>query len=282
MNLGLLHTTIRGDEKLLISAARQLKNLNLDVVDVRLLHLTPNSKPSWDLALERCLSTTIGTLTVNYLETLGLPVINNSTVASRCQNKLLTSSLLEQSGIATPRFALVFDLEQALNSVEELGGYPIVLKPVEGSWGRLIAKVSDQDALEALIEHKHFLGGPLQRPLYLQEFIAKPERDIRVTTINHQPICAIYRQADHWITNTAKGATAQSCPLTPDLEKICIKTSQAIGGGILGIDLFETDHGYLVNEVNHTIEFKNVQAVTGVNVARHIINYCLKVHRAQN
>lgn len=272
MTIGLLHTTIRGDEKLLIESA-QKAGVHLELIDVRSQVFRDNNAPAFNVALERCISTTLGMLAIRFYETRQIPVINSYQVASLCEDKFVTSLTLHQAGIATPRFCLAFDEAHAKKAIQDLGGYPVVVKPTLGSWGRLIAKVNDDESLEALIEHKHMLGGPSQKPLYIQQFITKPERDIRVTMVGDQMICAIYRHSDHWITNTARGAEAQVCKVDKDLEQICVAASRAVGGGVLGIDVFETDSGYTINEVNHTVEFKNVQRVTGVDVAGEIINY---------
>jgi len=155
----------------------------------------------------------------------------------------------------------------------------VVIKPVSGSWGRLVARVNDEHALEAVIEQKTVLGSPAHHAIYIQEYIEKPGRDIRIHVIGGKVIAAIYRQSSHWVTNTARGAQAHPCKIDRDLEKIALYTGEAIGKGILGIDIFETEKGYLVNEVNHTMEFKNVQRVTEIDVAGYIMNYCISIVR---
>ena len=276
MRLALLHSTLRGDEKLIIEAAKQA-GIDLDIVDARTLVLSQNFTYNWDVILERCVSTTLGMAVLEYFAQTDTPTVNTIDVARICENKFTTSQVLAKAGVNTPRFALAFNEAQALEAVQSVGGYPLVIKPVSGSWGRLISKVNDRDALEAIIDHKHVLGSPAHKPIYLQEYINKPGRDIRVTMVNHNVVCAIYRNSEHWITNTARGAEAVTCQVDRDLQAICEQTSQAVGGGVLGIDVFETDEGYSVNEVNHTVEFKNVQRVTGVNVAQAIVEYCQEV-----
>lgn len=273
----MLHTTIRGDEKLLLDAAKR-QGVNLLVWDARTLIFNPISwKEKVDVILERCISTTVGMHAITFFESLDIPVINNSKIAQICEDKFTTSLALQKHKVPTIPFALVFTEEEAKQAIVDLGGYPVVLKPTGGSWGRLIAKINDTDALEAVIEQKNVLGTPAHKAFYLQQYIEKPGRDIRVTTVGNKVICAIYRETTHWVTNTARGAQALPCPVDSDLEKISLAASQAVGGGVLGIDVFETKQGYVINEVNHTVEFKNVQRVTGVDVAGAIINYCLEV-----
>lgn len=275
IRIGLLHTTIRGDEKLLIEAMGR-HGVDFEAVDVREQIFDPNNHNfDFNVMLERCVSTTKGILVAEFFETLGLPVINSISVARICDNKFLTSHILVKAGIPTPDFSLVFNEEMAKIAVSQVGGYPVVLKPISGSWGRLLAKINDDDALEAVIEQKTTLGGPHHHAFYIQKYIEKPGRDIRINVIGGQVVAAIYRQSNHWITNTARGAIALPCTVDKKLEKIAVKTAEAIGKGIFGIDIFETKDGYMVNEVNHTMEFKNVQRVTGIDVAGKIIEYCI-------
>ncbi len=274
--LGILHTTIRADEKLLIAAAEQ-KGVTVKLVDVRTEILHPATyKPDFDIALERCVSTVKGTYATHFLEAMGITVVNGSAIASVCEDKFLTSLALERAGVPTPAFALVFGPEEAKQAIERLGGFPVVIKPNLGSWGRLLAKINDMDALEAIIEHKDVLGSPEHKAIYLQAYVNKPGRDIRLFVIDGLAICAIYRTSPHWITNTARGGQATNCPLTPELMKIAKAASDAVGGGILALDVFEAANGYSINEINHTMEFKNSEAPTGVSISGAMIDYCIK------
>jgi [lysine-biosynthesis-protein LysW]---L-2-aminoadipate ligase len=280
MKIAMLHTTIRGDEKLLLDAARR-KNIELVPVDVRKQIFNPQTwNETFDVVLERCISTTSGMHAISFFEAIGVQVVNSSRVANICVDKFTTSLKLHAAGVPTVLFAMAFTEQEAITAIEQLGGYPVVIKPATGSWGRLLAKINDQDALEAVLEQKSVLGSPQHKAFYIQQFIEKPDRDIRVTMAGEDIICAIYRETKHWISNTARGAQARECEITPELETICKAASNAVGGGILGVDVFETANGFIINEVNHTTEFKNVQNVTGVDVAGAILDYCVLV--AQN
>ncbi|MCH7730284.1 lysine biosynthesis protein LysX [Patescibacteria group bacterium] len=279
MRIALIHSTIRGDEKLLIKAAKKRK-IELVPVDIRKKILNPDTwKDKFDVVIERCISTTFGSHAVSFFESIGIPVINSMKVARVCEDKFATSLSLKRLKIPTVPFALVFTEEQAAKAIQQLGGYPVVLKPAKGSWGRLLAKINDRDALEAVLEQKMVLGTPPHKAFYIQKYVEKNGRDIRVTTVGNKVICAIYRVSTHWITNTSRGAKALRCKVDKELEKISVSASKAVGGGVLGIDVFETEDGYVVNEVNHTTEFKNVQAVTGVDVASVILSYCKEVSK---
>jgi len=208
-----------------------------------------------------------------------MKVINSSHVIHLCEDKFYTSLKLHQYNVPTFRFALVFSLEQAIQAVDEMGGFPVVIKPPMGSWGRLLAKVNDIDALESIIEHKEVLGSPQQKAFYIQEYVKKPGRDIRSFVVDSRAICAIYRDSPHWITNTARGGTATNCPVTRELSTLSRKASEAVGGGLLAMDIFETPEGLKINEINHTMEFKNSEKPTGVSISTAIIDYCIKTYK---
>src|SRR5690606_15820073 len=127
---------------------------------------------------------------------------------------------------------LAFDPEHTMAAIDQLG-YPAVLKPVTGSWGRLLARVNDRDSAEAIIEHRQTLGDYNHHVYYIQEYVDKPGRDIRAFIVGERTICAIYRSSAHWITNTARGGQASNCPVTPELDALCQQTAQAVGGGLL-------------------------------------------------
>ena len=151
-----------------------------------------------------------------------------------------------------------------------------MLKPVLGSWGRLLARVHNRDSAEAILEHRQTLGDYNHHIYYVQEYVDKPGRDIRAFVIGSRTVAAIYRASNHWITNTARGGQASNCPVTPELDEICVKAARAVGGGILAIDLLEDARGdFVVNEVNHTMEFRNSSKPTGVDIAQAVIDFVI-------
>lgn len=272
--LAVLYDRIRGDEKLLFEAAERLglawKKVYLPQLAMDLT-ARPDTLEGVTAALERAVSQSRGLAASRYLTALGVPTVNPPTVIETAGDKWATSAALARAGVPQPRAALALDPETALQTAEAWG-YPLVLKPVVGSWGRMIAKVNDRDALEALLEHKQFMGYQHQL-YYLQEFVEKPGRDIRVFVVGSQPIAAIYRANAHWITNTARGAAAENCPVTDELAELALAAAQAVGGGVLAVDVFESERGLLVNEVNHTMEFKNSVRTTGVDIPGKILSY---------
>jgi len=270
--IGFLYTRLRLEEKYLLDELEKHKDVDVVRINDGDLYFDISNIPEpVDVLFERSISYSRGLYISKIYEANGVKVVNSSQVAERCGDKYVTSQILVREGIPTPRVIMAFDEESALAAAEEIG-YPFVLKPVVGSWGRLLAKVEDRSTAEAFIEHKATLGVSHQ-VFYLQEYINKPGRDIRAFVVGDEPICAIYRTSENWITNTARGGVASNCPLTPDLIEICRQTASAIGGGLLAIDLFETATGLVVNEVNHTMEFRNSIETTGVNIPALMVEY---------
>jgi [lysine-biosynthesis-protein LysW]--L-2-aminoadipate ligase len=211
------------------------------------------------------------------LNAFGVPTVNTAAVAEICGDKLTTSVMLARAGVPQPHNIVAFTPESALDAIEAIG-YPVVLKPVVGSWGRLLAKINDRDAAEAVLEHKAMLGSVQHSVFYIQEYIHKPGRDIRAIMVGDRVLTAIYRKSEHWITNTARGAEGEVCPVTPEIEALCIKAAAAVGGGVLAVDLVEhPEKGLVVNEINHTMEFHTAQPVSGVDIANEIVSYVLHV-----
>jgi len=239
-----------------------------------------NTWSRYDIILERSLSQSRGMYMLHTLEQQGIPTLNRYAVAAVCNDKYLTTAALIRHQIPTPRTILAFTPEAALQALDEIG-YPAILKPVVGSWGRLLARVNDRDAAEALLEHKETLGSYQHSIFYIQEYIPKPGRDIRAFVVGNRTICAIYRTSEHWVTNTARGATATNCPVTPELDALCRTAARAVGGGVLAVDVLESPHGLLVNEINATMEFRNSIAPTGVDIPGAVADYVLAVARGE-
>jgi len=278
--IGLLMSRVRVEEKLLLSELES-RGIPFELIDDRqvIFDLHENGFRRFDVVLERCINHSRALYALRILNDWGVPTVNTYPVALTCGNKLETTSALVRAGVPTPRTRVAFTPQSALEAIEEMG-YPVVLKPAIGSWGRLLAKVNDREAAEALLEHKQVLGSYHHSIFYIQEYIPKPARDIRAFVVGDETICAIYRRSEHWITNTARGGHASNCPVTPELNELCVRAAQAVGGGILGVDLLEDPgRGLLVNEVNYTIEFRNSIHTTGVDIPARIVDYVVAVSR---
>jgi [lysine-biosynthesis-protein LysW]--L-2-aminoadipate ligase len=276
VKIGVLCSRIRAEEKLLFEAFSQ-RGLEFDKIDDREIVFEIGAEPPrYDVVLERCLHHSRALYALRILNQWGVPTVNTYDVALTCGDKINTTTALVAAGVASPRTLIAFTPESALQAIERLG-YPVVLKPAVGSWGRLLAKISDRDAAEALLEHKDTLGSYQHAIFYIQEFVDKPSRDIRSFVVGDETICAIYRESGHWITNTARGGRARNCPVTPEIDRLSRAAARAVGGGVLAIDLLEHPDGLLVSEVNYTMEFRNSIDTTGVDIPGRIVDYVLRV-----
>jgi [lysine-biosynthesis-protein LysW]--L-2-aminoadipate ligase len=279
MKLAVLYSRVRAEEKLLFDAldARGVTYDKIDDRDVIFDLQNPGAWLQYDVVLERCINHSRALNALKILNDWRIPTVNTAYVASICGDKLATSTALVHHGVPTTRIKVAFTPDSAVKAIEELG-YPVILKPAVGSWGRLLSKVNDREAAEAILEHKETLGSYHHSIFYIQEYIRKPQRDIRAFVIGNETVGAIYRYSEHWITNTARGGQATGCPITPELDQICVAAAKAVGGGIVGVDLLEDpERGLLVNEVNYTIEFRNSITTTGVDIPQRILDYVMAV-----
>ncbi|ABK76769.1 glutathione synthase/ribosomal protein S6 modification enzyme (glutaminyl transferase) [Cenarchaeum symbiosum A] len=275
--LTVLYDTIRWEEKALLEAGKK-KGADVRMVDCKklALDLDGDSGTEYGTVLQRCVSYYRNVHSTAALEGMGVPVINCLRTGMLAGNKLYTHMLLRKKGVATPAATVAFSREAALESLDK-GGYPRVIKPTVGSWGRMIAKLNDHDSAEGIMELRDGMY-PIYQIHYLEEFVKRPPRDIRVIMVGDKAVAAIYRYSgdDHWKTNMALGGRAEPCPVGQELEEICIKAKDAVEGQIVGVDLMESDErGYVVHEVNNTTEYKNTVRVCEVDIPSLMIDYAL-------
>ena len=275
MRVGVLYSRIRKDEKLLLNELRD-RGHEVVKIDVRSQRFPVNEVPEvfseLDLVLDRCLATSRSLYVTRFCEAYGVPVVNGAHTAETCADKVKNSLALAEAGVPTPATDVAFTSDAALESIERFG-YPCVLKPVIGSWGRLMAKIDSRSAAEAILEHKETLGHYEHKIFYIQEFVEKPGRDIRVVAVDGEPIAAMARTSEHWLTNAARGATTEPFAVDEEVADLVTRSSEAVGGGLLGIDLMETGEGYTVHEVNHTVEFKALNEVVDVDVPSKVVDW---------
>ena len=274
IKLGLLFSRLRLEEKHLIKEIKSRADIELVMLDSRKLIVGPKSELNIDVLLDREISQSRALHIVQLLRNSHVKCINRYEIVTICGDKVFTSKALRDAGIPTPEVKVAFTKESALTAIEEMG-YPAVLKPVDGSWGRLIAKIEDRNSAEAILEHKSYLSSYYHSIFYIQEYIHKPDRDIRALVLGGNVICATYRTSDTWFTNVARGGKAIECPVPPELEEICLKASKAVGGGALAIDLMETENGYTVHEINCSMEFKGSMEALSLNIPGMIVDYCV-------
>jgi len=283
MKIGMLMSRVRVEEKLLLQTFEQ-RGIAVDLIDDRELVFDLHhgeQMQAYDVILERCINHSRALYSLELLNSWGVRTVNTYEVANTCGNKFSTTRALIANKVPTPRTMLAFTPEAAMQAIETLG-YPVVLKPAVGSWGRLISKVNDREAAEAILEHKTVLGTYHHSIFYIQDFIDKPQRDIRTFVVGGETICGIYRTSEHWITNTARGGKATNCPITPEMDALSRAAAKAVGGGVVAIDILEDPSGeLLVNEVNYTMEFRNSIDTTGVDIPNKVVDYVLKVGRGE-
>jgi [lysine-biosynthesis-protein LysW]---L-2-aminoadipate ligase len=281
MKIAVLYSRVRVEERWLFENLEK-RGIDFDKVDDRQAVMQLSEPGKWlgyDVVIERSLSYKNGLYISRMLNAWGIPTVNMASVAEVCGDKLVSSIALEKARVPQPNVWAAFSAEAALQAMDQIG-YPVVLKPVIGSWGRLLAKINDRDAAEAILEHKELLGSFQHSVFYIQEYIQKPSRDIRSFVIGDKTVCAIYRSSEHWITNTARGGQAEICPVTPEIDSISRAAAAAVGGGVIAVDILEDpERGFLINEVNHTMEYHSTVPLTGVDIPGMIVDYALSVAR---
>ncbi len=269
-----LYDSIRWEEKSLLEAGKR-KGLNIQMIDCRKLALRlEDDVPRYGTVLQRCVSYYRNVHSTAALEGMGARVVNSLETGILAGNKLYTHMLLQRHGVPTPHATIAFSKEAALEAMDRRG-YPAIIKPTVGSWGRMISKLNDRDAADGILEYREAMY-PIYQVHYLEEFIKRPPRDIRAIVVGDRVVAAIYRASGNWKTNMALGGTASPCPVTGEMEDMCINARKAVRGQIVGVDLMESDErGLVVHEVNNTTEFKNTVRVCGVDVPSLMLDYLL-------
>ena len=295
VQIGLLYSRIRTDEKLLLNELRD-RGHDVEKIDVRKTAFGVASAgedagtdsladgeateatdaksilEDCDLVVDRCLATSRSLYATRFAESHGIPVVNSPDTARVCADKVETSLALSEAGVPTPETAVAFDTDSALDIVESFG-YPCVLKPVVGSWGRLMAKLDTRAAAEAVLEHKATLGHYEHKVFYVQQFVDKPGRDLRILTLDGDPLAGMARSGDHWLTNAKRGAETDPFEIDDEAEALARAAAAAVGGGLLGVDLMETGDSYTVHEVNHTVEFTALNETVETDIAAAVVDW---------
>ena len=275
--VGILCSRVRVEEKALFETLRRraiaFERLDEDSIQFPIGSPFPRAP---DVVLDRSIHHGRSLYALTLLNAAGVPTVNRAKVARVCGDKILTTAALARAGLPVPKTVVAFTRDAALKAIEAMG-YPVVLKPMVGSWGRLLAKINDRDAAEAVLEHKETLGSYQHGIFYVQEYVNKPQRDIRAIVVGDRTIGAIYRSSAHWITNTARNGIASQMEVTPEIDQLCQKAAAAVGGGFLSVDLLEHPDGLLVNELNYTPEFHGFMDATGIPVADHVIDYVAEI-----
>lgn len=273
--LGVFYTIIRPEEKAILAAAeaRGIDVERWDDGEVTFGLERPEHLP--DVVLNRSVSHTRSVYAMRCFAHYGVPTVNAPDVVELAGDKIRTSLRLAECGVPTPRTVVALSAEAALKAIAQIG-YPAVLKPAVGSWGRLMAKVDNAEAAEQILEHKEALSSPVHSVFYVQEFVPKPDRDLRVFVVGDTAVAAMYRRSADWRTNAARGAVPETAPLTAELTELSLRAARAVGGGVLAVDLMESPAGLVVHEVNPTPEFKALASATGADIAGAIVDFTVR------
>jgi [lysine-biosynthesis-protein LysW]---L-2-aminoadipate ligase len=278
VRLGIFYTIIRPEEKAILAAA-EARGVPVERYDDSVVTFGLDPPPSLpDVVLNRSVSHTRSVYATRCFAHYGVPTVNAPEVTELAGDKILATLRLQERGVPVPRTEIALSPEAAMPAIERVG-YPAVLKPAVGSWGRLMAKVDDPEEAEQILEHKVALGAPIHSVFYVQEYVAKPDRDLRVFVVGPEVVAAMYRYSTAWRTNAARGATAEAATVTPELRELALRAADAMGGGVLAVDILESPRGPLVLEVNPTPEFKTLTGATGADVAGRIVEYAVGLGR---
>lgn len=282
MKLSLVYDKVRWEEKSILKAAQE-RNLEMNMVSVKEMDMDFDSAlpdSYGNVTIQRSTSYYRGLHSTAYLEYKGQKVVNDLQTQLIAGNKMFTSLSLMKNGIPTPKTSVSTNYEVAMKQFADKFSGQAVLKPVTGSWGRMIALMNDKSAAMAVLEDREYMY-PLYSIFYLQEFVKRPPRDIRIFVIGDRVVGGIYRYEMNgdWRTNTAIGGNAEKCEIDNELETLVIRAANSVGKGIFGVDVMESENGYLVHEVNSTTEFKNTVRITNADIPGEIIEYMVEVAR---
>jgi [lysine-biosynthesis-protein LysW]---L-2-aminoadipate ligase len=276
--LGVFYTIIRPEEKWILAAAESRGHRVVRIDDAEVTFGLDRPDVDADVVVNRSVSHTRSLYATRCYAHYGIPTVNHPDVVELAGDKVLASLRLAERGIPTPKTVIALSPEAALKALERVG-YPAVLKPAVGSWGRLMAKVSSPEEAEQILEHKSALPSPVHSVFYVQEFVEKPGRDLRVFVVGGEALAGMYRRSPDWRTNAARGGAVEPLPLTPELRELSLRAAEAMGGGVLAVDLMEAPTGLVVHEVNPTPEFKALSGATGADIAGAIVDYAVGVGR---
>lgn len=256
-------------------AALERHGVEYEQVDTRTLHGGLRDR-RWAVVLDR----EIGSVRARYaawtLEAEGSRVLNSAKTIDLCSDKWRTSLALRSAGVSTPAAMIAMTPEATLAALEELG-YPAVIKPLSGSWGRLVTKLENRTEAGTVVEYVGALAGPQAHLGYIQSFVASNNRNIRVIVIDGEAIGASYQLSDGWRTNIAWGGECVRCELSDELVKLAISAAEAVGAELAGVDIVEDPDGqHWVLEVNAGVEFSGFnKAHPELDVADYIVG-CVK------
>ncbi|MEU4896752.1 RimK family alpha-L-glutamate ligase [Streptomyces sp. NPDC044780] len=267
-----------GVEEKRILTELQRRGVSCEQVDVRTLW-TDTRAPAgrWRLAINREIGFYRSVHTARALQAQGVRVCNSAEATEVCGDKWRSALAFDRAGLPTPRTVLALSPDAALDALDAIG-YPAVLKPLVGSWGRMVAFVPDRRTGRTLLEYVAALPHPQSRVVCVQEYIGGG-RELRVLVAGGEPVAAMWRRGADWRGNVALGGRGTYCEPSADAATTAVAAADCVGADIAGVDLIETDDGGVrVLEVNHRVEFAGLQAAAAdrVDVAARLVDHVLR------
>jgi len=208
---------------------------------------------------------------MEHLELSGTLMVNSTYAYRKAKDKYSMICALTSAGLPVPKTHVTEMAHWAHRASQ--GFKQIVYKPIVGSLGFGSVKFDDPDlafnAFKTLERWGH--------PLYVQEYLENPGRDIRALVLGERVLASIYRMAPpgEWKTNVAQGAQTKPVQLSPELEQLAVKSAKALDLFYAGVDLLETEQGPVVIEVNGSPSWQGLQRATGVNVAERLVQFVM-------
>ncbi len=214
------------------------------------------------------------TALLKQFQLMGVPVINGFRPINRAKNKLNTMQTLNHHNLGIPRTIVIRRMREVDWAVKYLGGLPVIIKTPFGTYGSGVVISESKRSLTSSLDA--IWGTQDISIILLQEFIKESKgKDIRVFVVGGKVVASMMRAAvrGEFRSNIELGGAGEKVEITPEEETLAIKATEALGLHMGGVDIVRSKSGPLVLEVNGNPGFKKLEEVTGINVAKAIIDY---------
>ena len=213
---------------------------------------------------------------VYHMERLGVPVINGFSSLVVARDKFLSLRRLDSAKIPVPHSFLVTEFNQLKKAIQELGGFPVVMKALRGRQGTGVYLVEDMEFAQYIVNHPRHPGEGVLVQQYIQSADAG---DVRVVVVGGFAVGAMRRVPPKGDFRSNAHLRGKGTPWDPAPEwvELALRAARALGLQVSGVDLMEGQNGPVVLEVNTTPGFRELERVTGLDVARAIILHAVRV-----
>lgn len=212
---------------------------------------------------------------------MGIPSVSSPESIAIARDKFHCLVTIDKAGIKIPQTMMVRKPENISKAIDRVGGVPVVIKLIRGTQGAGVILIESKSAATSTIDALWSLG----QHIIIQEFIVESRgTDIRCIVVDGKVVACCRRIAkyDEFRSNFHKGGAIEPVELTIEQEQSAIKAAKALNIGVAGIDMLESVEGTKVIEVNASPGFEGIEAATGVNVAKAIIDYAVKLVESRN